>query len=112
MMLIIFLIILCGYLTIISSLLIKPTSSSQYSKIISLSKLNVANFDGLDHIQSGLKNIVFYLADTSVSEEDIINVTGETTDLPDPLFAVGFAVLIFLGVAVLQFSLGDLTKEV
>lgn len=52
------------------------------------------------------------LADTSVSEEEILSVAGQTTDLPDPLFAVGVAAFIFLGVAVLQFSLGDLTKEV
>jgi hypothetical protein len=52
------------------------------------------------------------LADTSVTEEDIINLTGQTTSLPDPIYAIGIAALIFLGVGVLQFSLGDLTKEV
>jgi hypothetical protein len=52
------------------------------------------------------------LSDTSISEEDIINVTGQASDLPDPLVAVGFAILVFLGIAILQFSLGDLTKEV
>ena len=51
------------------------------------------------------------LADTSISEEEIISVAGQASDLPSPMFAVVFAVLIFAGVAVLQFSLGDLTKE-
>lgn len=51
------------------------------------------------------------LADTSVSEEDLIGITGQTADLPSPLFALGFAFIVFAGVAVLQFSLGDLTKE-
>lgn len=52
------------------------------------------------------------LADTSISEEEVLSVAGQATDLPDPLFAVGIAAAIFLGVAILQFSLGDLTKEV
>lgn len=55
---------------------------------------------------------VLLLADTSVSEEDVINVVGQSNELPDPLIFVGTAVAIFLGVAILQFSLGDLTKEV
>ena len=52
------------------------------------------------------------LSDTSISEEEILDVSGQVTTLPDPLFAVGFAIIVFLGVAALQFSLGDLTKEV
>jgi len=52
------------------------------------------------------------LSDTSISEEEVLEVTGQVTNLPDPLIAVAFAAVVFLGVAILQFSLGDLTKEV
>ena len=45
------------------------------------------------------------LADTSISEEEVLSVAGQTNNLPDPLIAVGFAFVVFLGVAVLQFSL-------
>jgi hypothetical protein len=51
------------------------------------------------------------LCDTSVSEEEVLAVSGQVVDLPDPLFAVGFAFLVFAGVAALQFSLGDLNKQ-
>ena len=57
-----------------------------------------------------LRNSVL-LADTSISEEDIIGVAGQASDLPSPVFALVFAFVVFAGVAVLQFSLGDLTKE-
>lgn len=53
----------------------------------------------------------FFLSDTSISEEDILDVSGEVSNLPNPLYAVGIGALIFLGSAILQFSLGDLTKE-
>jgi hypothetical protein len=52
------------------------------------------------------------IADTTISEEDVLNVAGQASSLPDPLYAVGLAAFVFLGVAVLQLSLGDLTKEV
>lgn len=52
------------------------------------------------------------LADTSVSEEEVINTIGQAGDLPDPFLTVLAAAVIVLGVAFLQFSLGDLTKEV
>ena len=52
------------------------------------------------------------LADTSISDEDILDITGQVSDLPNPLYAVGFALLLLAGIAALQFSLGDLTKEV
>ena len=52
------------------------------------------------------------LADTSISEEEVLNTIGQAGDLPDPFFTVVVAGIIVLGVAVLQFSLGDLTKEV
>jgi hypothetical protein len=53
----------------------------------------------------------FLLADTSISEEEILSVSGQVSDLPSPLFALAFAAIVFGGVAILQFSLGDLTKE-
>ena len=52
------------------------------------------------------------LSDTSISEEEVLEVSGQVTNLPDPLIAVALAAVVFLGVAILQFSLGDLTKEV
>ena len=52
------------------------------------------------------------LADTSISEEEVLDLVGQAGDLPDPFFTVVVAGIIVLGVAVLQFSLGDLTKEV
>lgn len=63
-----------------------------------------------DMVNSALK-LSLNIADTSISEEDILDVTGQASNLPSPLIGVGFALLIFAGVAVLQFSLGDLTKE-
>ena len=54
----------------------------------------------------------FLLADTSISEEEVLDVVGQAADLPDPIWAVGVAAVIFVGVGILQFSLGDLTKEV
>ena len=53
----------------------------------------------------------FLLADTSVSEEDVMAVTGTVSTLPDPVYAVAFAAIIFGGVAVLQFTLGDLATQ-
>jgi hypothetical protein len=58
-----------------------------------------------------LQKASLILADTSISEEDVLAYTGTTSDLPNPLWGVGFAFVVFAGVAVLQFSLGDLTKE-
>jgi hypothetical protein len=52
------------------------------------------------------------IADTSISEEEVLDIAGQSANLPDPLIAVGFAAVVLIGVAVLQFSLGDLTKEV
>ena len=64
--------------------------------------------------QPGLAKILsnsFALTDTSISEEDVLAVTGQINELPSPFYVVIAAGLIFIGVAVLQFSLGDLTKE-
>ena len=52
------------------------------------------------------------IADTSISEEEVLDATGQASNLPDPLIAVGFAAILLVGVGILQFSLGDLTKEV
>ena len=52
------------------------------------------------------------LCDTSISEEEVLSATGELADLPNPLYAVGLAAFILIGVGLLQFTLGDLTKEV
>ena len=51
------------------------------------------------------------IADTSISEEDIIDVTGQVSELPDPIFIITIGTAIIIGAAILQFSLGDLTKE-
>lgn len=51
------------------------------------------------------------LADTSISEEEVLDTVGRANDLPDPIYALGFAAIVFVGVAALQFSLGDITKE-
>jgi hypothetical protein len=52
------------------------------------------------------------LADTSITEEEVLSVTGATAELPDPIFVIVAAGVLLVGIAVLQFSLGDLTKEV
>ena len=80
-----------------SLLIPNPLSSARSS---SSSRLCLLNVDSL------------FLSDISVSEEEVLEVAGRVSTLPDPIYAVGFAALIFLGVAILQFSLGDLTKEV
>ena len=51
------------------------------------------------------------LADTSIGEEEVLSIQGTTSDLPDPVFAVGIAAVLFIGVGALQFTLGDLNKE-
>jgi hypothetical protein len=53
----------------------------------------------------------FQISDTSISEEEVLAVAGQANELPSPVYAVIFAVVIFAGVAGLQFSLGDLTKQ-
>jgi len=51
------------------------------------------------------------LCETSISEEEILDVVGGMSDLPDPQLTISFAVFLLVGTALLQFSLGDLTKE-
>lgn len=58
-----------------------------------------------------LPDLPLLLCDTSISEEEVLSISGQTTELPDPLLAVVFAFVVFAGVGVLQFSLGDLNKQ-
>ena len=58
-----------------------------------------------------LNSISMSLADTSISEDDILEITGQSSNLPDPIYTIGLAGIILVGTLILQFSLGDLTKE-
>lgn len=58
------------------------------------------------------KNVPILLAETGISDEDVLQISGTTSVLPNPLITAGVAALILIGVGILQFSLGDLTKEV
>jgi len=51
------------------------------------------------------------LSETTVSEEEILDVVGKMDELPEPQLTISFAVFLLVGTAILQFSLGDLTKE-
>ena len=51
------------------------------------------------------------LADTSITEEEVLAVTGVSQELPDPIYIIVLAGVVLLGIGILQFSLGDLTKE-
>jgi multisubunit Na+/H+ antiporter MnhC subunit len=68
--------------------------------------LNMNNFNNIM-----MKANSMMIADTSISEEDIIDVTGQVSELPDPIFIITIGTAIIIGAAILQFSLGDLTKE-
>ena len=65
----------------------------------------------MDETWTSVHKISMLLSDTSVSEEEVMALTGSTSNLPDPIYAIAFAVAIFSGVAILQFSLGDLANE-
>ena len=65
---------------------------------------------GLQGLQ-GLLGLSLPLAETTVSEEEILDVVGNVSELPDPQLTISFAVFLLVGTALLQFSLGDLTKE-
>ena len=58
-----------------------------------------------------LNKLSMFLSDSSVSDDEILVTTGQTSDLPDPAFAIVFAAVLLIGVGALQFSLGDITKE-
>lgn len=68
--------------------------------------LNMNNFNNIM-----MKANSMMIADTSISEEDIIDVTGQVSELPDPIYIITIGAAIIIGAAILQFSLGDLTKE-
>ncbi len=68
--------------------------------------LNMNNFNNIM-----IKANSMMIADTSISEEDIIDVTGQVSELPDPIYIITIGAAIIIGAAILQFSLGDLTKE-
>ena len=65
----------------------------------------------LGDVASVLSQASLLLSETTVSEEEILDVTGAASELPEPGLTISFAVFILLGTALLQFSLGDLTKE-
>lgn len=77
-------------------------------KALSLSAVHP--FYSIETLYNNIGSMI--LSDTSLSEEDVLDVVGQTADLPDPLIVIGLAAVVVLGVGVLQFSLGDLTKEV
>lgn len=85
----------------------KLITSPIFMKLPDISSLSV-NHNPIHHFEN---SISFILSDTSISEEDVLAVTGATVDLPDPIFIIGLAAVVLLGVGILQFSLGDLTKE-
>ena len=58
-----------------------------------------------------LGKVSMFLADSGVSEDDVLVATGQQSELPDPAFAIVFAAVLLIGVGALQFSLGDITKE-
>jgi hypothetical protein len=94
-----------------SALLSRPFRS--YSRVSSSSKSSLSmSSPFMDAIPSAMSKAMMFLSDTSVSEEEIIGITGKVSELPNPGYIVGFAAVILLGTGILQFSLGDLTKEV
>jgi len=62
-------------------------------------------------VASMINQASLLLAETTVSEEEILDMTGAASELPEPGLTISFAVFVLLGTAILQFSLGDLTKE-
>eukprot|EP01041_Mallomonas_annulata_P009112 gene9112-18880_t len=73
--------------------------------------LNMISAMDVPVMVSNFLTTTLQVSDTSISEEEVLAVAGQVTDLPSPIYAVIFAVVIFAGVAGLQFSLGDLTKQ-
>ena len=83
----------------------RPPSASPVRALRPLQALQ-----GLQGLQ-GLLGLSLPLAETTVSEEEILDVVGNVSELPDPQLTISFAVFLLVGTALLQFSLGDLTKE-
>ena len=96
------LILLCLVSTKVSAF--RPGASP--SRVTSCSALSMSLMD-----TSLLHSASQFLADTSIGEEDVLAITGSTSELPDPKIAVGIAAVLFIGIGALQFTLGDLTKE-
>ena len=98
--------ILCILLLNVESFQRIPQIPSIYQRKFQSSNLLLS----INEYQSAL-DTTMNICDTSISEEDVLGVTGSVTSLPDPIFALAFAGIVFLGVAILQFSLGDLNKQ-
>ena len=81
------------------------------SRLSGAGSLRAVNLNAVATEALSLFQNTILLADTSISEEEVLAYTGTTSNLPNPLWAVAFAAVIFGGVAILQFSLGDLTTE-
>jgi hypothetical protein len=88
------------------------------SRSLSMSLSSIPSLSSISSISSQITNSNMYnmlssmpLADTSISEDEILDITGTASNLPDPLYTIGLAVVILIGTLILQFSLGDLTKE-
>ena len=95
----------------ISSSIACRNAVGSFSDPLKRRAFNLRKVTQLSALGSPIDHLSVLLADTSVSEEEILAVSGMASDLPNPLVGVGIAFVVFLGVAVLQFSLGDLTKE-
>lgn len=76
----------------------------------SLSMLNT-DVNSFQETINVFNKVSIFLSDSSVSEDEVLVATGQTSELPDPAFAIAFAAILLIGVGALQFSLGDLTKE-
>lgn len=85
----------------------KTSSNVQLQQPL-LRKLSIVSSSCMPILVSAQKSY----ADTSISEEEVLNVVGQVSALPSPTFILVAAALVFLGVGALQFSLGDLNKEV
>ena len=92
----------------------RTTSRTTMRPVVVSSRLSMS-MGGLDTPMASLSHLfvsTLQLADTSVTEEEVLSVTGASAVLPDPIFVIVAAGVLLVGIAVLQFSLGDLTKEV
>ena len=85
----------------VSSFHISPTTRKETTSL----SMTMHDLPSLFHSASQ------FIADTSIGEEDVLNIKGSTSELPDPKIAVGIAAVLFVGIGALQFTLGDLTKE-
>ena len=82
--------------------------SARRSNSMSMLNTDVNSFQETINV---FNKVSIFLSDSSVSEDEVLVATGQTSELPDPAFAIAFAAILLIGVGALQFSLGDLTKE-